>query len=184
MEEQLLIIGCKRAESWARKKVYELYAPVMLSVCMRYVRDRETARDLLQDGFIKVFTKVGTYTGQGSFEGWIRRIFVTTALEYLRAKDAIKQSVSLEDYPEAGEDQQGNVLDKLSADELLECIGKLPRGYRTVFNLFAIEGYTHQEIADMLGISVVTSRTQFMRARNLLQKSVQSLLEQEDARGK
>lgn len=98
----------------------------MLSVCMHYVRDRETARDLLQDGFIKVFTKVGTYTGQGSFEGWIRRIFVTTALEYLRAKDAIKQSVSLEDYPEAGEDLQGNVLDKLSTDELLECIGKLP----------------------------------------------------------
>ncbi|MCD7977259.1 MAG: sigma-70 family RNA polymerase sigma factor [Tannerellaceae bacterium] len=184
MEEHLLIIGCKRAESWARKKLYERYAPVMLSVCMRYVHDRETARDLLQDGFIKVFTKVDTYTGQGSFEGWIRRIFVTTALEYLRAKDAVRMSVSLEDYQETDGNWNVNVLDKLSADELMECIGRLPKGYRTVFNLFAIEGYSHQEIADMLGINVVTSRTQFIRARNLLQKSVQSLLEQEYARGK
>ena len=90
MDEQLLIAGCKRGESWARKEVYELYAPAMMSVCMRYVNNRETARDLLQDGFIKIFTKIGSYTGSGAFPGWVRRVFVTTALEYLRKNDAIR----------------------------------------------------------------------------------------------
>ena len=89
MDEQLLIDGCKRGEALARKELYELYAPAMMSVCVRYVRDRETARDLLQDGFIKVFTKIQTYSATGPFGAWVRRVFVTTALEYLRKYDAL-----------------------------------------------------------------------------------------------
>ena len=127
MDEQLLIDGCMRGESWARKELYEQYAPAMMSVCMRYVGDRETARDLLQDGFVKIFTKIRSYSGSGAFGA------------------------------------------------------QLPPGYRTVFNLYAIEGYTHSEIAEMLHVQEATSRSQFIRARNALQKSVQSLIRHENA---
>ena len=158
MDEQLLIDGCKRGEALARKELYELYAPAMMSVCVRYVRDRETARDLLQDGFIKVFTKIQTYSATGPFGAWVRRVFVTTALEYLRKYDALRSS----------------------AHDLLECISRLPAGYRTVFNLYAIEGYTHKEIAAMLHIQEITSRSQFARARKALQEMVQSLIAQDN----
>lgn len=174
-DEQKLIEGCLNSESWAQKKLYELHASAMMSVCVRYVSDRETARDLLQDGFIKLFTKMDTYSGAGSFAGWMRRIFVTTALEYLRRNDALKQSLSIDEYDNFIEDVDVTVLEKISADDLLKCINKLPNGYRTVFNLYAIEGYSHAEIANMLNITENTSRSQFMRARKILQKSVQTL---------
>lgn len=178
-DEKRLIAGCKNAEPWAQKQVYELYASAMLSVCVRYVTDREVARDLLQDGFIKVFTKAETFSETGSFAGWIRRIFVTTALEYLRQKDALKQSSSIDDFENHFENEDVTILDKISADDLLECVTKLSDGYRTVFNLYAIEGYNHAEIANLLNISENTSRSQFMRARMILQKNVLSLFENE-----
>ncbi len=182
MDEQSLIAACMRGEAWARKKVYETYAPTMMSLCMRYVNDKETARDLLQDGFIKVFTKIHTYSNIGSFGGWVHRVFVTTALEHLRKTDALKSKVDIQYYDDNLQDINVSVLDQLSADDLLECVAKLPPGYRTVFNLYAIEGYSHGEIAEMLGINIVTSRTQFIRARNALQKSVKLLIEQENVR--
>lgn len=183
MEEQLLIAGCQRGESWAYKKLYELHAPVMMSVCMRYVNDRETAQDILQEGFIKVFTKFHTYSGIGSVGGWMRRIFVTTALEYLRQNDALRLSVSLDVYNDTMENYDVSVLDQLSADEIMGCIAKLPEGYRTIFNLFAIEGYTHSEIAEMLNIKESTSRSQFLRGRKVLQDIVlSSLMVHEDAK--
>jgi len=176
MDEKLLVDGCKRGESWARKEIYEIYAPLMMSVCMRYVNNRETARDLMQDGFIKVFTKIHTYSGMGALGGWIRRVFVTTSLEYLRANDALKLSVSIDETDMHPAYTGESALDKLSVDELMECVGYLPDGYRTVFNLYAIEGFSHKEIGEMLHISEITSRTQFIRARNALQKSVLSLI--------
>lgn len=175
ISEQKLIEGCLNRESWAQKKMYELHASAMLSVCARYVPDRETARDLLQDGFIKLFTKIETYTGEGAFAGWMRRIFVTTALEYLRRNDALRQSASIDEYDNYIEDVDVTVLEKISADDLLKCVAELPNGYRTVFNLYAIEGYSHTEISNMLNINENTSRSQFMRARKILQKNVQSL---------
>lgn len=180
MDEQLLIDGCKRGEALARKELYELYAPAMMSVCVRYVRDRETARDLLQDGFIKVFTKIQTYSATGPFGAWVRRVFVTTALEYLRKYDALRSSAPIDEYGEQVEDVDTSVLDRLSADDLLECISRLPAGYRTVFNLYAIEGYTHKEIAAMLHIQEITSCSQFARARKALQEMVQSLIAQDN----
>ncbi|MDR1981049.1 MAG: sigma-70 family RNA polymerase sigma factor [Tannerellaceae bacterium] len=182
MDEKLLIDGYIRGESWACKEIYETYAPAMMSVCMRYVNNRETARDLLQEGFIKVFTKKHMYSDTGMFAGWIRRIFVTTALEYLRTKDTLKSVAAIDDYSDQLYDMDVSVLDRLSTDDLLGCIARLPAGYRTVFNLYAIEGYSHSEIAAMLGISEVTSRTQFIRAKHALQKSVQSLIKNEDVR--
>lgn len=173
----------RRMQAWrsiARKELYELYAPAMMSVCARYVHDRETARDLLQDGFIKVFTKIQTYSATGPFGAWLRRVFVTTALEYLRKYDALRSSAPIDEYGEQVEDVDASVLDRLSADDLLECISRLPTGYRTVFNLYAIEGYTHKEIAAMLHIQEITSRSQFARARKALQEMVQSLIAQDN----
>lgn len=182
MDEQTLITGCKRGDSKARQVLYEQYAPAMMSVCMRYVNNRATAQDLLQDGFIKVFTKIDTYSGIGALGGWIRRVFVTTALEYLRHNDALKTSVSIDEYSGFGEQVDASVIDKLSADDLMACIAELPNGYRTVFNLFALEGYSHKEIAEMLNIKESTSRSQFIRAREILQKNVQSLLMKDNVR--
>jgi RNA polymerase sigma-70 factor (ECF subfamily) len=176
MDEKWMIDACIQGESWACKKVYEQYAPAMMSLCMRYVGDRETARDLLQDGFIKVFTEIRTYARRGAFGGWIRRIFVTTSLEYLRKADALKSAADITDYDEQFRDVDVSVLDRLSEEELLDCIRKLPAGYRTVFNMYALEGYSHREIAESLGITVTTSKTQFLRARAALRKSVLSLL--------
>ena len=174
-DEQQLITGCKEGKSWAQKAVYDRYAAAMMSVCVRYVTDRETARDLLQEGFIKLFTKIDSFTGAGAFGGWVRRIFVTTSLEYLRQNDALKQSASIEEYGNYIENDDVTVLQKISADDLMACVAELSEGYRTVFNLYAIEGYSHAEIAEMLGISEATSRSQFMRARKILQKNVLSL---------
>jgi RNA polymerase sigma-70 factor (ECF subfamily) len=174
-DEQQLITGCKEGKSWAQKAIYDRYAAAMMSVCVRYVTDRETARDLLQEGFIKLFTKIDSFTGAGAFGGWVRRIFVTTSLEYLRQNDALKQSASIEEYGNYIENDDVTVLQKISADDLMACVAQLSDGYRTVFNLYAIEGYSHAEIAEMLGISEATSRSQFMRARKILQKNVLSL---------
>jgi len=175
IDEQQIIDGCVHGESWAQKLVYEQYSEQMMGVCVRYVSDRETAKDLLQDAFIKVFTNISAYAGTGSFAGWIRRVFVTTALEFLRKNDALKQSMSIDDVDLFIEQKDVTVLETISANELMKCIESLPNGYRTVFNLYAIEGYAHAEIANMLDISENTSRSQFMRARKMLQKSVQSL---------
>jgi len=175
LNEQQIIQGCIRGESWAQKRIYEQYASIMMGVCVRYVADRETAKDILQDGFIKVFSKVNSYSELGSFEGWMRKVFVTTSLEYLRKKDVLKQSQDIDFYNEIIENEDVSVLSKITADDLLVCISELADGYRTVFNLFVMEGYTHAEIGNLLGISENTSRSQFMRARVLLQKKVQSL---------
>ena len=176
-----MIAGCKAGKPQAQKALFELYASAMMSVCIRYVSDRETAQDLLQDGFIKLYTKIDTYLGSGSFAGWVRRIFVTTSLEYLRQNDALKQSANIEEYSDSIVTNDETILDKLSADDLMDCIANLPDGYRTVFNLYAIEGYSHTEIAEMLEINESTSRSQLMRARKMLQKNVQSLTGQTHA---
>jgi len=171
MEEKQLIDGCIRGETKARKMMYELHAPAMMSVCLRYVCNRETARDLLHDGFVKLFTKIHTYSGTGSFNGWVRRIFVTTALEYLRRNRRLLFGADV-GYDDTQETEQDiSPFEHLSAEELLARIARLPDKYRTVFNLHAIEEYTHLEISKELGINESTVRSQYCRALKLLQKS-------------
>ena len=182
MDEQLLIAECKQEKPWARKELYEAYAPAMMSLCLRYVGNKETARDLLQDGFIKVFTKIKTYSGSGAFGGWIYRIFVTTALEYLRKTQTMIAFAPIDECSDVLEDTDISALNTLSAADLLACVAQLPVGYRTVFNLYAIEGYSHREIGEMLGISEITSRSQFIRARNTLQKKLELLIKKENVR--
>ena len=172
-DENKLVNGCKKGDRVMQKTLYDTYAPKMLGVCLRYASDRELAKDMLQEGFIKVFTNINNYKGIGSFEGWLRKIFVNTALEYLRKNDVLKNTKELDGFDQnAFVDSHISVLEQLSANELMEFISSLPSGYRTVFNLFAVEGYSHKEIGEMLGITESTSRSQYVRAKQILQKKL------------
>ncbi len=169
-----LIESCIKGNRASQKALYDRLAPRMFSLCMRYVGDRVLAEDLLQEGFITLFTRLESYKGEGSFEGWARKIFVTTALMDLRKKDALKMSDELDtargmkaDIPSQGQN--------LGYKELMKLVMELPPGFRTVFNLYAVEGYSHKEIGEMLGISETTSRTQFSRARNILQNKIKEI---------
>lgn len=146
----------------------------MFPVCMRYIGDRALAEDILQDGFITLFTKLEAYKGDGSFEGWARKIFVTTALMSLRKKDALKMSDEL-DLARGMKAETVSQTQAIGYKELMTLVMGLPPGFRTVFNLYAIEGYSHKEIGDMLGISETTSRTQLSRARTWLQNKIKEL---------
>ena len=146
----------------------------MLPVCMRYIGDRAMAEDILQDGFVTLFTRLESYKGEGSFEGWARRIFVTTALMSLRKKDALKMSEELET-ARSMKAETASQMQNIGYKELMKLVMSLPPGFRTVFNMYAIEGYSHKEIAQMLGITETTSRTQFSRARLWLQNKIQNI---------
>lgn len=178
MNEKQLIEGCRKGDRLAQKELYEMFSRKMMGVCLRYSNDRETARDLLQDGFIKVFLNIGTYSGMGSFEGWMRRIFVNCALEHLRKADILREASDLDNSAELIE-PQASVTDRLSAEELMELVRRLPAGFRAVFNLFAIEGYSHREIGALLNITESTSRSQYTRARQLLQRTIKDLYQNE-----
>lgn len=162
-----LIKSCLKGKAVAQKQLYNEFAPAMLGVCYRYTKSLHDAEDVLQEGFIKVFRFLHQYKGDGEFGAWVRRIMVTTALNYLKRNQLYQQELVFEKTEMilvAREDPQ--VL--LQAKELAEMIRQLPTGYQTIFNLHAVEGYTHVEIGQMLGISENTSRSQYMRARHLL----------------
>ena len=146
----------------------------MFPLCIRYVGDRSLAEDILQDGFITLFTRLESYKGEGSFEGWARRIFVTTALMSLRKKDALKMSEDLE-AARGLKTETSSQVQNIGYKELMELIMTLPPGFRTVFNMYSIEGYSHKEIAETLGISETTSRTQLSRARIWLQNKIDEI---------
>ena len=174
MDELQLIEGCRKGDRRAQKALYETFSRKMMSVCLRYVSDWETARDLLQEGFVKVFTHIDSYTGNGSLEGWIRKIFVNSALEYLRHADVLRESTDLDQTAEVAQTDSSPLSD-ISAAELMQLVQSLPAGFRTIFNLFAIEGYSHKEISEQLNITESTSRSQYTRAKQLLQRKVNAL---------
>lgn len=168
--EQELIHGCLRKDRQCQKTLFKLYAPKMLAVCARYARHKMEAEDIMQDGFVKVFTKMDTFKFNGSFEGWVRRIMVNTALKLVAKSSFKKESIGMEDYQDNHID--AGVFAKLSADEIMQLVAKLPDGYRIVFNLYAVEGYSHRDIAKSLGIEESTSRSQLVKARRILQKKI------------
>ncbi|MDR0429558.1 MAG: sigma-70 family RNA polymerase sigma factor [Tannerellaceae bacterium] len=174
MNEQQLIEGCRKGNRLAQKELYDTYSRRMMGVCLRYINDRETARDLLQDGFVKVFTSIDSYTGIGSFEGWMRKIFVNCALEYLRKSDVLREAIDLDNTSDLT-NPDSSVVSNMSANELMGLIKELPAGFRTVFNLFAIEGFSHKEIGKLLNITESTSRSQYTRAKQLLQRKINAL---------
>lgn len=170
MTEAELINNCKKQHAASQKLLYNMYAGKMLSVCMRYINEKSEAEDILQEGFIKIFSHISYFRGEGSFEGWMRRIFVNTALSALRVKQ-IKFTDNIDHYNNQSQ-VEPSVFDKIGSQEIFEMIRNLPNGYRIVFNLFAIEGYSHKEIAEMLNITESTSRTQFLKARNALKEKL------------
>lgn len=172
MTEDELIIGCIREEASCQRAVFERYASRMLGVCHRYARNSADAEDILQDAFIKVFSKIRQFKGDGSFEGWIRKIVVNTAL---KKYTLTRYSKEIPGY-EVGENMQpvadASAFAHLSEKDLLMLINNLPDGYRIIFNLYVMEGYQHEEIAEMLGIQPGTSRSQLVKARLMLQKQI------------
>lgn len=171
IDELRLIRRCREGDRSAQRTVYERLAPKMFALCRRYMGDRDSAEDILQEGFITLFSKLDTYSGEGSFEGWARRIFVNTALMSLRKTDFLKDSNDLESVQDISPTAP-QVFDDIGYNELLAIIESLPDKFRTVFNLFVIEGYSHKEISDLLGITESASRSQLQRARVMLQNKI------------
>src|SRR5690554_3645763 len=167
MDEKKLIQACIKEDKSAQKALYDLFSAKMYFVCLRYARHEAEAQDILQDAFIKVFDKLDSYRFSGSFEGWVRRIMVNTALNYCRKSTYKYENIGIEDYQDKVVNSKA--ISRLSEQELLALIQQLPDGYRMVFNLYIIEGYSHKEIAEMLSISENTSRSQLAKARKWMQ---------------
>jgi RNA polymerase sigma factor (sigma-70 family) len=165
-----LLEGCRRGDRKAQESLYKTLASRMLGICLRYAKDTFEAEDVLQMGFVKVFQKVSDFRGEGSFEGWIRRIMVNTAIESYRKN---LRNLNIVDIDEVY-DQPQNTFDMsgLELKDLLKLVQQLPNGYRLVFNMYVIEGYSHKEIAKQLGITEGASKSQLSRARAILKEKI------------
>jgi RNA polymerase sigma factor (sigma-70 family) len=166
-EEQIIQRLCKQDRS-IQKHVYDRYAPLMFSVCRRYLRSRQDAEEAMVSGFYKVFSQIESFLGAGSFEGWIRRIMVNESLMKLRKVQPI--DFPGDEFQPVDQQDHFNIEADISAREIMELLEELPPGYRTVFNLYVLEGFKHQEIADTLGISINTSKSQLILAKDRLRK--------------
>ncbi len=170
-----LIAGCIRGDRKMQYELYQQYAPKMFGVCLRYAGNTGEAEDILQEGFIKIFKKIESFRSEGSFEGWIRRIFVNTAIEHFRRKTYLQPITEREEVNI--EAQYLSVLDSLAEKDIIALVQQLSPGYRTVFNMYVVEGYTHRQIADILNISEGTSKSQLSRAKIILQDMVNTNIE-------
>ncbi len=164
-----------RGERRMQEELYRRFSPRMYAVCLRYAGNAEEAEDILQEGFVKVFKKLDSFRREGSFEGWVRRIFVNTAIEHFRRKRYLMPVTEKEENTIEG--KYTGVLDELAEKDILALVQQLSPGYRTVFNMYVVEGYTHKEIADMLGISEGTSKSQLSRAKVILQDMVRKYID-------
>ncbi len=171
LAESELIQHCLNNEVLAQNELYRRFAGKMMGVCLRYAKNRDDAKDILQDGFVRVYINLKSFKGDGSFEGWIKRIMINTAIKHYHKNLKFSNNIDIEAAYDVGFDN--NVLGKMAVSELMQLVQTLPDGYRTIFNLYIIEGYQHNEIAEMLGISEGTSKSQLARARNFLIKLIQ-----------
>lgn len=174
MDDLTLVNECAKGNSKAQRALFDKFAPKMLAVCQRYLRNNQEAEDVLQDGFVKVFQKIVDFKMEGSLEGWIRRIVVNTALDTIRKNKKLLDDVQVEEvqYKVSFTDHQ---FDGMDLAQLMKLINEMPDGYRIVFNMFAIEGYSHKEIADTLGVTENTSKSQYSRARAFLRTQLELL---------
>ena len=172
-----LIADCLSGKRKAQNELYNRFAPVLYGICLRYASSHFEAQEMLQEGFIKVFSSLASFSSKGSFEGWIKRIVVNNALNYIRSNSTKKLFADFKDTEEIAD--TATETDESSpppdTETMLHLIQQLPEGYRMIFNLYVFEDYTHKEIAETTGISESTSKTQLMRARNLLQKKISEL---------
>ncbi|OLY91975.1 RNA polymerase sigma factor [Cnuella takakiae] len=178
--ESDLIEGSLRGDRKAQSELYHRFAPKMYGVCLRYAANAEEAEDILQEGFVKVFRKLESYRSEGSFEGWVRRIFVNTAIEHFRRKTHLQPLTEKEE--ETYEGSYLTALDNMAEKDIVALVQQLSPGYRTVFNMYVVEGYSHKQIAELLGISEGTSKSQLSRAKQILQDLVQKHIEKRKVR--
>lgn len=172
MDDATLVKECVKGNAKAQHMLFERFSRKMLGVCLRYSKKLEEAEDVLQDGFIKVFSNLKDFTNEGSLEGWIRRIMVNTALDAIRKNNKFLKDISID----AVDFQIGNndyTIEKMNAEDLLSLINSMPEGYKVVFNMYAIEGYKHNDIATTLGISESTSKSQYLRAKAYLRAKLE-----------
>jgi len=175
MTEAELIQGCIKKDRRSQKALYDRYSAVMYAISIRYTHQRDNAMDVLQDGFIKVFSKIEDYKGTGSFEGWMKKIFIYTAINYYHKLKNLSEYFPDHDISEVNYTESVDIISKMSEKELLKLISEMPDGYRMVFNLYVIEGYDHEEISKMMGINAGTSRSQLMKARKYLQQRMKEM---------
>jgi len=186
MTENELIAGCIRQDRACQEALYKRFYGKMMGVCLRYAKNRDEASDMLQEGFIKVFTSLRNFSFKGSFEGWVRRIIVNTAVDHLRRNKHEYMIVSTVyaregDVPDPAEEvEEDNMLNNLSEEEILNAVSQLSPAYRTVFNLYVMENFPHKEIADQLGISEGTSKSNLAKARFQLKKNLFNLIKHAD----
>lgn len=173
-EDTTLVQACLKGDPRAQKALFEKFAAKMFAVCLRYMNNHDDAQDALQDGFVKVFSKLIDFKNEGVLEGWIRRVIVNTCLDAIRKNAKTKFDVSLDDvsykldYIDTG-------MEHLEVEELMKLVQSMPNGYRIVFNLYAIEGYTHKEIGEKLGVNENTSKSQYLRARAFLRERLEKI---------
>lgn len=168
MTELSLIQACVQNNAAAQRELYNRFSGLLFGVCFRYAISKEDAEDMLQEGFIRIFRNIESFESKGNFEGWIKRIMVHTCINYLKKNRKFNEIINLEIVQEL-EVKEESVASKLLAKQVMDCLLMMPIGYRTVINLYAIEGYNHKEIADILEISEGTSRSQYIRGKNLLE---------------
>jgi len=171
MTDEQIVKGCIEKNAIAQKHLYDKFSRKMMGICLRYCDSTEEAEDVVQNGFIRVFEHIEAFKGTGSLEGWIRKIMVNTALTNIRKNKKLKQNIEL-DSVEFMLPSEGHVYENFAVKDLLKIIQTLPVGFKTVFNLYAIEGYSHKEISEMLDISEGTSKSQYSRAKSYLQKII------------
>lgn len=170
-----IIKGCVRHDRRAQQMLYDRYSRLLLGVCMRYATDRAEAEDMLQETFLKIFFSIKDYSGTGSFTGWIRKIAVNTAITQYHRSLRHRYHVEIEEYVSAETGTESFEEDLFTSDELFRVLNELPPGYRMVFNLYAVEGYKHKEIAEMLGIDINTSKSQYSRAKATIREKLERL---------
>lgn len=174
-DEHRLVKDCLRGDRQQQRALYEQYKVPMFRLCLRYARDRAEAEDLLQDGFIKVFSDLHQYSFQGAFGGWVRRVVLNVALQHVRKQQRLFPVLEMDAFANSLSSEQ-DIIATLNVEALTNLIQKLPPGYRAVFNLFAVEGFSHQEIADMLEIEEGTSKSQLSKAKAMLRKMVERVM--------
>jgi RNA polymerase sigma-70 factor (ECF subfamily) len=175
MSDQQIIDGCAKQDRKSQQVLYDKYSRLLLGVCLRYVSDKAEAEDILQDSFLKIFFNIKDFSGTGSFIGWLRKVAVNTAITHYHKNLKYRYHVDIDEYVSAETGVTSFEEDFFTSDELFKVLNELPTGYRMVFNLYAVEGYKHKEIAEILGIDTNTSKSQYSRAKAVIRDKLEKL---------
>jgi len=175
MSDHQIIEGCAKHERRAQQMLYDKYSRLLLGICLRYASDKAEAEDVLQESFVKIFFNIKDYTGTGSFIGWLRKVAVNTAITNYHKNLKYRYHVDIDDYVSVETGVTSFEEDFFTSEELFKILNELPTGYRMVFNLYAVEGYKHKEIAELLGIDINTSKSQYSRAKAVIREKLETL---------